>query len=36
MIADFQVQVGGAAFDSAAQKIVNIDGHERSLSSRSF
>src|SRR3984885_11129334 len=27
VVADFQVQVGGAAFDSAAQQIVNIDGH---------
>jgi hypothetical protein len=30
------VQVGGAAFDGAAQKIVNIDCHEESLSSMSF
>ena len=27
VVADFQVQVGGAAFDGAAQEIVNIDGH---------
>src|SRR5277367_709384 len=35
VIADFQVQVGGAAFDSAAQQIVNIDGHLSSWAPRS-
>src|SRR5580704_8146047 len=35
VVADFQVQVGGAAFDSAAQQIVNIDGHLSSWASRS-
>jgi hypothetical protein len=35
VVADFQVQVGGAAFDSAAQQIVNIDGHFSSWASRS-
>ena len=29
MVADLQVQVGGPVFDGAAQKIVNVDGHER-------
>src|SRR3984957_15586211 len=31
VVADFQVQVGGAAFDGAAQEIVNIDGHSNVL-----
>ena len=35
MVADFQVQVGGAAFDSAAQQIINIDGHLSSWAPRS-
>src|SRR6202167_825360 len=34
VVADFQVQVGGAAFDSAAQQIVNIDGHLSSWAPR--
>ena len=34
VIADFEVQVGGAAFDSAAQQIVNIDGHLSSWAPR--
>jgi hypothetical protein len=36
VIADFEVQVGGAAFDGAAQEIVNIDGHGTSLGAKSF
>jgi hypothetical protein len=27
VVADLQVQVGGAIFDSAAQQIIDIDGH---------
>src|SRR5580704_1017454 len=36
VVADFQVQVGGAAFDGAAQEIVNIDGHQTSLGAKRF
>src|SRR5580692_815272 len=36
VVADFQVQVGSAAFDGAAQEIVNIDGHGASLGAMSF
>src|SRR5580658_3871485 len=35
VVADFQVQVGGAAFDCASQQIVNIDGHLSSWAPRS-
>src|SRR3984957_10279390 len=36
VVADFQVQVGSAAFDGAAQEIVNIDGHQTSLGAKRF
>src|SRR5260370_39715446 len=36
MIADFQVQVRCAAFNGAAQQIVNIDGHRKFSRLRGF